>query len=88
VRKKTRRWQSMLAGSVAGGLAIMFEKKGNRIGVAQQMFVRGLQGSYNAFSSKHGIHFPHGDVLVFFPVLRSNHVWLSYGSRYASTIIY
>lgn len=40
VRKKTRRWQSVLAGSVAGGLAIMCEKKGNRMGVAQQMFVR------------------------------------------------
>lgn len=40
VRKKTRRWQSVLAGSVAGGIAIMLEKKENRIGVAQQMFVR------------------------------------------------
>lgn len=40
VRKKTRRWQSVLAGSVAGGIAILFEKKENRIGVAQQMFVR------------------------------------------------
>lgn len=27
--------------------------------------VRGLQGSYNAFSDRHGIHIPHGDVLVF-----------------------
>lgn len=40
MRKKTRRWQSVLAGSVAGGVAIMLEKKENRIGVAQQMFVR------------------------------------------------
>jgi hypothetical protein len=40
VRKKTRRWQSVFAGSVAGAMAIMFEKKGNRMGIAQQMFVR------------------------------------------------
>lgn len=40
IRKKTRRWQSVLAGSVAGGIAIMLEKKNNRLGVAQQMFVR------------------------------------------------
>ena len=40
VRKKTRRWQSVLAGSVAGAMAIMFEKKENRMGIAQQLFVR------------------------------------------------
>ncbi|KZP09967.1 hypothetical protein FIBSPDRAFT_873094 [Athelia psychrophila] len=65
VRKKTRRWQSVLAGSIAGGVAIMCEKKGNRLGVAQQMFVRGLQGSYNALSDKHGFSIPYGDTLVF-----------------------
>ncbi|KIM77310.1 hypothetical protein PILCRDRAFT_622510 [Piloderma croceum F 1598] len=65
VRKKTRRWHSVFAGSVAGALAIMFEKNENRTGIAQQLFVRGLQGSYNAFSSKHGIHFPRGEVVVF-----------------------
>ena len=25
----------------------------------------GLQGSYNAFTTKHGISIPHGDTLVF-----------------------
>jgi hypothetical protein len=40
VRKKTRRWQSIFAGSVAGAMAIMFEKKENRTGIAQQLFVR------------------------------------------------
>jgi hypothetical protein len=29
------------------------------------MLGRGLQGSYNAFSSKRGIHFPRGEVVVF-----------------------
>jgi len=43
----------------------MFEKKGRRVTIAQQMFVRGLQGSYNAVSSKHGFKIPHGDVMVF-----------------------
>ncbi|KZP14376.1 hypothetical protein FIBSPDRAFT_1048814 [Athelia psychrophila] len=65
VRKKTRRWQSALAGSLAGGVAILCEKKNNRLGVAQQMFVRGLQGSYNAFSTKHGFSIPYGDTVVF-----------------------
>jgi hypothetical protein len=40
VRKKTRRWHSVFAGSVAGALAIMFEKNENRTGIAQQLFVR------------------------------------------------
>ncbi|KAJ3523732.1 hypothetical protein NM688_g8677 [Phlebia brevispora] len=65
VRKKTRRWYSVVAGAVAGGLAIMCEDPRRRMGIAQQMFVRGLQGSYNAFSDKHGIRIPHGDVIVF-----------------------
>ena len=82
VRKKTGRWQSILSGSVAGATAIMFEKKANRMSIAQQLFVRcdaagcshltttnicnsGLQGSYNALSSKHGIQLPQGAVVVF-----------------------
>ncbi|KAA1466654.1 hypothetical protein DENSPDRAFT_767742 [Dentipellis sp. KUC8613] len=65
VRKKTRRWHAIVAGAVAGGLAIAFEKRSRRVTIAQQLFVRGLQGSYNAFSDKHGFHIPHGDVIVF-----------------------
>ncbi|KAJ8596130.1 hypothetical protein M405DRAFT_856691 [Rhizopogon salebrosus TDB-379] len=37
------------------------EKGGHR----KQLFVRGLQGSYNAFTLKHGFHLPNGEVLVF-----------------------
>lgn len=40
VRKKTRRWYSVAAGALAGGLAILWEKEGRRVGIAQQMFVR------------------------------------------------
>lgn len=65
VRKKTRRWHAMFAGALAGGLAVMFEKRSRRVVIAQQLFVRGLQGSYNAFTTKHGFHLPYGDVLMF-----------------------
>ncbi|KDR84159.1 hypothetical protein GALMADRAFT_236835 [Galerina marginata CBS 339.88] len=65
IRKQTRRWHAALAGAIAGGLAIMWEKRGRRIGIAQQMFVRGLQGSYNAFTTKRNLSVPHGDILVF-----------------------
>ncbi|KAH0840380.1 hypothetical protein J3R83DRAFT_1411 [Lanmaoa asiatica] len=65
VRKKTRRWHAVIAGAIAGGVAIMFEKRSRRLIISQQLFVRGLQGSYNAFTSKRGIHIPHGDVLLF-----------------------
>jgi len=43
----------------------MFEKRNRGMVIAQQMFVRGLQGTYNAFSTKHNIVIPHGDVMVF-----------------------
>ncbi|KAG5651486.1 hypothetical protein H0H81_008486 [Sphagnurus paluster] len=65
IRKKTRRWHAALAGAIAGGLAIMWEKRSRRGVIAQQMFVRGLQGSYNAYTTKRNIKVPHGDVLVF-----------------------
>ncbi|KAF8837288.1 hypothetical protein BDN67DRAFT_973164 [Paxillus ammoniavirescens] len=65
VRKKTRRWHAVVAGAIAGGVAVMFEKRSRRVTIAQQLFVRGLQGSYTAFTSKRGIHLPNGDVLVF-----------------------
>lgn len=55
----------MVAGAVAGAVAVSCEKKTRRVAIAQQMFVRGLQGSFNAFSEKHGVSIPHGEVLVF-----------------------
>ncbi|KAF7304701.1 Sulfate permease [Mycena kentingensis (nom. inval.)] len=65
VRKKTRRWHAALAGGIAGGLAILWEKRSRRVIFAQQLFVRGLQGSYNAFSERHGITIPYGSILLF-----------------------
>lgn len=40
VHKKTRRWHAMFAGALAGGLAVMFEKRSRRLVIAQQLFVR------------------------------------------------
>ncbi|KAJ7185408.1 hypothetical protein C8R46DRAFT_1060463 [Mycena filopes] len=65
VRKRTRRWHAALAGAIAGGLAILWEKRGRRVVIAQQMFVRGLQGTYNSYSEKSGFHIPYGSVMVF-----------------------
>ncbi|KAG8786646.1 hypothetical protein FRC15_010986 [Serendipita sp. 397] len=65
IRKKGRRWHAALAGAIAGGLAVLWEKQDRRLGIAQQLFVRGLQGSWNAFSEKKGIKIPFGSVIVF-----------------------
>ncbi|KAJ6495387.1 hypothetical protein C8R45DRAFT_987179 [Mycena sanguinolenta] len=65
VRKPTRRWMSALAGAISGGLAILWEKRSRRAVIAQQVFVRGLQGSYNFHSEQLGFSIPYGAVLVF-----------------------
>ena len=62
---RSSRWYAAFAGALAGGLAVCFEKKGRRVTIAQQLFVRGLQGSYNALSTRHNIKIPNGDALVF-----------------------
>jgi hypothetical protein len=40
VRKKTRRWHSVLAGAVAGAFAVSFEKRSRQNVISQQLFVR------------------------------------------------
>jgi hypothetical protein len=40
VRKRVKRWYAALAGAVAGGMAIMCEKRNRRGVISQQMFVR------------------------------------------------
>ena len=42
VLKKTRRWHAVVAGAIAGGVAIMFEKRSRRLLIAQQLFVRSV----------------------------------------------
>ena len=65
LQSRSSRWYAALAGAIAGGFAVCFEKKGRRVTIAQQLFVRGLQGSYNALSTQHNIKIPNGAVLVF-----------------------
>ncbi|KAJ7697594.1 hypothetical protein B0H17DRAFT_1197260 [Mycena rosella] len=64
-RKRTRRWHSALAGTISGGLAVLWEKRSRRSDIAQQIFVRGLHGTYNNYSEKWGINIPYGAVIVF-----------------------
>ena len=40
MRKKTRRWHSILAGAVAGAIAVSFEKRSRQVVIGQQLFVR------------------------------------------------
>lgn len=40
IRKHTRRWHPVVAGAIAGGLAVLFEKRNRRLTIAQQLFVR------------------------------------------------
>ena len=42
-RKRTRAWFSVVAGAIAGGVAIMFERRSRRIAIGQQMFVRSVK---------------------------------------------
>lgn len=42
-KKHTRAWFSVVAGAIAGGVAIMFERRSRRITIGQQMFVRSVK---------------------------------------------
>jgi len=64
-RKQSKRWHAALAGFVAGGTAVCFEARSRRLVIGQQLFVRGLQGTYSGFTKKRGIHVPYGAVWVF-----------------------
>ncbi|CUA67828.1 hypothetical protein RSOLAG22IIIB_03258 [Rhizoctonia solani] len=64
VRKPVARWHALVAGALAG-LTVAFETPDRRLTIAQQIFVRGLQGSYNYWSKRFGIRIPLGDVMVF-----------------------
>ncbi|PWN52354.1 hypothetical protein IE53DRAFT_4089 [Violaceomyces palustris] len=61
---RSKIWHAYVAGAVSA-LAVMVETPSNRISLAQQLFVRGLEGSYNVCHSKGMINIPHGAVLTF-----------------------
>lgn len=63
-RKQNDRWNGFISGSIAA-LAILFETKENRIGMAQQFFVRGMQATYNALHARNYVSLTHGDSLLF-----------------------
>ena len=42
-KKRTKAWFSVVAGAIAGGVAIAFEKRSRRIAIGQQMFVRSVE---------------------------------------------
>ncbi|KAI9010699.1 hypothetical protein DFJ74DRAFT_610546 [Hyaloraphidium curvatum] len=52
------------AGTIAG-LALVFESKERRVGIAQQVLVRGLQAAYNTLKAANRFSFPNGDAFLF-----------------------
>ncbi|CEH17343.1 Uncharacterized conserved protein [Ceraceosorus bombacis] len=61
---RSKVWHAYVAGALSG-LAILAEAPGNRIGLAQQLVVRGLEGTYNVAHGKGLITIPYGSVLAF-----------------------
>lgn len=61
---RSRIWHAYVAGAVSA-LAIVVEKQDSRINLAQQLLVRGLEGTYNAAHARGMITIPHGAVLSF-----------------------
>ncbi len=61
---RSRVWHAYVAGAVSA-LALLVETKDMRISLAQQLFVRGLEGSYNLAQSRGLVNIPHGSVIVF-----------------------
>lgn len=61
---RSKVWHAYVAGAISA-LAVMVETKDNRISLAQQLFVRGAEGSYNLAHENKYINIPHGAVLAF-----------------------
>lgn len=61
---RSKVWHAYIAGAISA-LAIMIDKKDNRVSLAQQLLVRGLEGTYNSAHSKGLITIPHGAVISF-----------------------
>ncbi|KAN0061441.1 hypothetical protein ACQY0O_006288 [Thecaphora frezii] len=74
---RSKVWHAYVAGAVSA-LAVLVETPANRIALAQQLFVRGLEGSYNVAHSKGLINIPHGAVLCFgLACGQIMHAWLT-----------
>ena len=53
-KKRTKAWFSVIAGAIAGGIAIAFEKRSRRVAIGQQMFVRSV-GAVNTFVTRYSL---------------------------------
>ncbi|KAI8822204.1 uncharacterized protein EV422DRAFT_526037 [Fimicolochytrium jonesii] len=62
---RSSKLHGMIAGGIAGSVALLFEEKESRIAIAQQFFVRSMQAGYNALKARELVHFPHGDSALF-----------------------
>ncbi|UZJ51618.1 hypothetical protein CBS101457_000938 [Exobasidium rhododendri] len=61
---RSKVWHAYVAGAISA-LAIMIDKKDNRVSLAQQLLVRGLEGTYNTAHSKGLVNIPNGAVISF-----------------------
>jgi hypothetical protein len=61
---RSKVWHAYVAGAVSA-VAVMVETKDSRVSLAQQLLVRGLEGTYNVAHEKKYINIPHGAVLAF-----------------------
>jgi hypothetical protein len=62
--KGDRKMYGAIAGGLAG-LSVLFESKENRIGYAQQFFMRSMQAGKNFLKSREIWTIPHGDSILF-----------------------
>ncbi|KAJ1566379.1 hypothetical protein HK405_010064 [Cladochytrium tenue] len=62
--RRLDRVTGFVAGLVAG-LAILAEKREQRVTIAQQVLVRGLQAVFNSLKTGGHFHFAHGDSVIF-----------------------
>lgn len=61
---RSKVWHAYVAGAVSS-LALLLQDKSFYRGLAPQLFVRGLEGSFRLASSHGLIHIPYGDVITF-----------------------
>lgn len=63
-RGKSEPWHAAVAGGLSA-VGLLAEKESRRVSLAQQLFVRGLQGTYNYAHWRKWVHVPNGDVILF-----------------------
>ena len=61
---RSKVWHAYVAGAISA-LAVLVETRDNRVSLAQQLFVRGLEGSYSVAHERGLINVPYGAVITF-----------------------